>query len=425
MNPSPLSRAKSIPFRVRPAKLFENGTGAAPTPLSYPLVMAYYPDWVDDSFRPEDIPCNLFDWIDFAFALPTDNMELTWDDPDSAPEKLRHLVSRAHSCGTKVKLSIGGWTGSKDFSFVVRDRETRALFAKHILKVLNEYNLDGIDLDWEYPGREGADGNQVNPDDSNNFLLFLQTLRSVLPLGTCITAAVQTVPFIDAHGEPMKDLTPFAALLNWTMLMNYDVWGSSSFPGPNAPIYDGCRNSTQPESNAAAGVQKWISAGFSVAQLVLGVPSYGYLSSSSAQGLRQRRRVRLQHSRNGGSDVKLAGEDNSEQGQIMFRQIVEQGALVRGPRTDNTSQSISTFVPARGFKRYWDRCSGTPYLHSNSAQQTVSYDDPGSLAMKARFVSCVGMLGVNMFDTHGDTEEGDLIEAIRKGLVSKCSKQAA
>ncbi|KAG6858490.1 hypothetical protein C0993_005613, partial [Termitomyces sp. T159_Od127] len=74
--------------------------------------MAYYPDWVDDSFRPEDIPCNLFDWIDFAFALPTDSMDLTWDNPDSAPEKLRRLVSRAHSCGAKAKLSIGGWTGS-------------------------------------------------------------------------------------------------------------------------------------------------------------------------------------------------------------------------------------------------------------------------------------------------------------------------
>ncbi|KAG6880383.1 hypothetical protein C0992_007794 [Termitomyces sp. T32_za158] len=349
--------------------------------------MAYYPDWVDDSFRPEDIPCNLFDWIDFAFAVPTDGMDLTWDNPDSAPDKLRRLVSRTHSCGAKAKLSIGGWTGSKYFSSAVRTARSRTLFAKSILHVFNDFHLDGIDLDWEYPGRGGASGNQVHPDDSNNFLLFLQLLRSVLPAGTCITAAVQTVPFMDAHGEPMKDLKPFAALLNWTMLMNYDVWDSSPLPGPNAPMYDACQNSTQPESNAASGVQKWTSAGFSVTQLVLGVPSYGYLSSSSVQGLRQRRKARPKHSKKGssGADARLVGEDNSGQGQIMFRKLVEQGALVRVPSTDDTDKSsYSSFVGARGFMRSWDACSSTPYLHSNSAQQTVSYDDPESLAMKAK-----------------------------------------
>ncbi|KAG5724966.1 Chitinase A1 [Termitomyces sp. T112] len=398
---------------AEPPDPLQNGTGAA-TPSSYPLVMAYYPDWVD--IRPEDVPFHLFDWIDFAFALPTNSMGLTWDNPDSAPEKLHQLVSRAHSCGTKVKLSVGGWTGSKYFSSAVRTQKARDLFANSIYDVYNEFNLDGIDLDWEYPGRGGADGNEIDPDDSSNFLLFLQKLRSVLPADTCITAAVQTVPFMDAQGEPMKDLKPFAALLNWTMLMNYDVWTSSPFPGPNAPMYDGCQNSTQPESNAVAGVQKWTSAGFSSAQLVLGVPSYGYLSSSSAQGLRQRRRARPNRLRNGApADVKLVGED----GQIMFRELVKQGALVRIPPTDNTSYStFATFVGAGGFTRSWDGCSGTPYLHSDSAQQTISYDDNESLRMKAEFAKGTGMGGVNMFNADGDTEQRDLIEAIRQGLFA-------
>ena len=115
------------------------------------------------------------------------------------------------------------------FSSAVRTQEARDLFVNSINDVYNEFKLDGIDLDWEYPGLGGAEGNEVDPNDSSNFLLFLQKLRSVLPAGTCITAAVQTVPFMDARGEPMKDLRPFAALLNWTMLMNYDVWGCKSY----------------------------------------------------------------------------------------------------------------------------------------------------------------------------------------------------
>jgi hypothetical protein len=78
-----------------------------------PLVMAYYPDWVESSFPPEKIDFKRFDWIDFAFALPDQNFNLTWDNPDGAPALLRRLVDAAHLASKKVKLSVGGWTGSK------------------------------------------------------------------------------------------------------------------------------------------------------------------------------------------------------------------------------------------------------------------------------------------------------------------------
>lgn len=77
-----------------------------------PLVMAYYPDWAPDSFPPEKIDFQRFDWIDFAFAIPDVNFNLTWDSPKSV-NLLSRLVACAHSKGKKVKLSIGGWTGSR------------------------------------------------------------------------------------------------------------------------------------------------------------------------------------------------------------------------------------------------------------------------------------------------------------------------
>ncbi|KAG6854842.1 hypothetical protein C0991_012032 [Blastosporella zonata] len=419
----PLSNATSIPFYVRPAITPDPPKNNPGLVSSRPLLMAYYSDWVDDSFRPEDIPC-LFDWVDFAFAVPTEKMDLSWDEPDSAPGKLRRLVSRCRVCQAKVKLSIGGWTGSKYFSSAVRTAEKRLLLANNVLTVFNTFKLDGIDLDWEYPGRAGADGNQVHPDDSKNFFLFLRSLRSVLPAGSCITAAAQTVPFTDGSGEPMEDLSQFAAVLDWAMLMNYDAWDSSPFPGPNAPLYDACQNSTQPDSNAVAAVNKWTAAGFPLSQLVLGVPSYGYLSSSNAQSLRQRRGRRWLLSQDyhtlSGPGVRLTSEDNNGSGQIMFRQLVKQGALVLDCPANATNPA--TFVGAGGFTRYWDSCSGTPFLRSSLAEQVVAYDDPESLAMKTKFAACLGMRGVNMFDTHGDTEQGDLVLTIKDALGFNCSK---
>jgi hypothetical protein len=70
-------------------------------------MIAYYADWTNPN-----IP-DFLDWIDFAFAIPTQSFSLAWDDPDNAPARLSHLVSVAHQVGTKVKLSIGGWTGSR------------------------------------------------------------------------------------------------------------------------------------------------------------------------------------------------------------------------------------------------------------------------------------------------------------------------
>lgn len=77
-----------------------------------PLVMGYYPDWVSDTFPPEKIDFGRYHWIDFAFAVPTANFSLEWDD-ERAPKTLKKLVELAHGRSTKVKLSIGGWTGSK------------------------------------------------------------------------------------------------------------------------------------------------------------------------------------------------------------------------------------------------------------------------------------------------------------------------
>jgi hypothetical protein len=77
------------------------------------LVMGYYPDWAYPAFPPENIDFRRYDWIDFAFALPDADFALVWDDMDNGPKLLERLVTAAHAEGSKVKLSIGGWTGSQ------------------------------------------------------------------------------------------------------------------------------------------------------------------------------------------------------------------------------------------------------------------------------------------------------------------------
>jgi hypothetical protein len=107
--------------------------------------------------------------------------------------------------------------------------------------------------DWEYPGTGGQDGNIVSGTDSANYLIFLELLKTMLPSGAKISAAVQVSraclfqslqtrncplnlrfsflfrskvwPFAGPDGNPMSDVSAFAKVLDWITIMNYDVWG--------------------------------------------------------------------------------------------------------------------------------------------------------------------------------------------------------
>ncbi|THH32949.1 hypothetical protein EUX98_g1250 [Antrodiella citrinella] len=283
---SPTSDSPSPPIATPPVSSNKQGS-----PPSRPEVMAYYPDWVTADFPPEKIDFNRLDWIDYAFAVPDASYNVQWDGADDGGQFLTRLVNAAHAAGKKVKVSIGGWTGSRYFSPATSSDTTRKQLATNILNLYRQYNLDGVDIDWEYPAQQGDSANAVSPSDTANYLLFLQLLRKTLPPQAKITAAAMTVPWAGPDGQPLKDMREFAQVLDWVLLMNYDTWGSSLKPGPNSPLNDACHNSTQPSASAVSSIQMWTQAGFPARQIVLGVPSYGYISKSSATRLRTRRDV--------------------------------------------------------------------------------------------------------------------------------------
>lgn len=71
----------------------------------------------------------------------------------------------------------------------------------------------------------GQTGNSVSPHDTANFLVFLQDLRSTLPETARLSAACQVWPFSDEAGNPETDVSAFASVLDWILIMNYDTWG--------------------------------------------------------------------------------------------------------------------------------------------------------------------------------------------------------
>lgn len=173
-------------------------------------------------------------------------------------------------------------------------------------------------------------------------------------------------------------------------------------PGPNAPLSNGCRNSSQPNGNAASAFNAWTSAGFTASKIVLGVPAYGYVIETSFPRT---------PSLSAHPPVRAYSDDGS--GQVTFGSLVTQGILVQ--RQDGSFQGSS------GFTRRWDNCSSTPFLRSDEAGQVISYDDNRSLGIKAAWVRNMGLGGVNLFEAHGDTLDHHLTLALRAGLSPKAS----
>ncbi len=119
-----------------------------------------------ENIPPESVDFSRFDWADFgkiplsimvycrtkleqriisAFAVPNSTYGLDFEQDDSA-HLLQRLVDGAHANGKRVKLSIGGWGGSKYFSPAMCTPESRATFVDNIVTTYHQFGLDGIDM---------------------------------------------------------------------------------------------------------------------------------------------------------------------------------------------------------------------------------------------------------------------------------------
>ena len=167
-----------------------------------------------------------------------------------------------------------------------------------------------------------------------------------------------------------------------------------------------------PAASADAAVKAWTAAGFRPSQVALGVPSYGYISRSNATRLRQR-------DQNAPSfNLHAVTNEGADSGQVEFHELVDQGVLC-----NDTTGRPGVYVGCGGFTREWDVCSSTPFLHSEAWSQVITYDDVESLHLKATYARQRGLLGVNIFDLHGDTNQWELVDSLRQGLGLSSSYQ--
>lgn len=94
-----------------------------------------------------DSKLKMMDVVCYAFAHIN---ETTLMPEIQEPSKLKTLVTRCKSLGVKCVLSFGV-NSKKSMVKMAQNKETRDKFADELIKMVKQYNLDGLDNDWEYP----------------------------------------------------------------------------------------------------------------------------------------------------------------------------------------------------------------------------------------------------------------------------------
>jgi len=133
-------------------------------------------------------------------------------------------------------------------------------------------------VSWEYPNNQGIGCNTISKQDTPNFLSFLQELRRH-PIGKklILSAAAPITPWRGPDDLPLTDISPFTQVLDYLIVMNYDIWGSwSPAVGPNSPLNDTCAPPQYQQGSAVSAVKAWTDAGLPKNKFVLGVAAYGH-----------------------------------------------------------------------------------------------------------------------------------------------------
>ena len=86
--------------------------------------------------------------VNYAFLLPKKSGELK---PFGSPAQLRRVVEIGHAENVKVLISVGGWGWDDEFEQLAAAADRRARFVSAVVDFVAEYQLDGADIDWEYP----------------------------------------------------------------------------------------------------------------------------------------------------------------------------------------------------------------------------------------------------------------------------------
>lgn len=188
----------------------------------------------------------------YAFLIPKNDGTLV---DLKMPDQLSELVAKAHKDGCKVFISLGGWSYEGNylgtvFEELASNEETRKIFIDNVCAFTEEYNLDGVELDWEHP----------NSSTIGDYEKLVVELNESLKLKGKELSAALTGAWSPINGYDTSKVITKTCLNNFSFI--------------NIMAYDLNEDDHSPIWFAESCISYWLLRGVPSEKVVLGMPLY-------------------------------------------------------------------------------------------------------------------------------------------------------
>lgn len=352
---------------------------AEPSPAVIAYVGGYRGLVNTDCISPEKIT-----HINYAFVNLVDGLATLSNEATDTVNFRTLNALKGQNPDLKLLISIGGWTWSGTFSDAVLTAQGRERFAHSATELVERFDLDGIDIDWEYPGFGGLKGNVVREQDKENYTLMFAALRRQMDSLSRITGKPYLLTTAVGGFEKFLEHTEMdkaQQYLDYVNLMTYDYY-PDKIAVHHTNLYASDR---YPQDNSGdIAFRAFRDAGVPAEKLVMGIAF-----SSRAFRLKE------------GAQAGLADS-------------VETQVRVGGGFT-RIKDSLEN---RKGYVKYWDETARAPYLFHPEEKVFVTYDDERSVMEKCRYALQNGMGGVMFWEYTSDPKEY-LLDAIGEVFYKK------
>ncbi|GAA5914058.1 hypothetical protein JCM6882_001835 [Rhodosporidiobolus microsporus] len=339
----------------------------------------YFENWTGQKVA--DTKFDGYSIVYFFTAVPKEDGSLTIDGEP------KEFATAAKAAGCTAMLSVGGWSGSEFFSALMKDEAKRTTFAENMVTAAKDNGFDGIDIDYEYPGKAGA-SNNFDASDLDNMLLLIKAMKEKNK-DLLVSADTSSMPWIGSDGQASTDLSEIGEALDWILIMTYDsVTYSSKVTGPNFAFDSKCAPSTN-KFDYPTAISAWIDAKFPAEKILLGLVSYGYAWKVA--------------------DFKDGGGVDGATSSI-YQTVSE---------VLSDEEAHITYDDVQGglldsMEYTFDDCSSTPFLYSSSDGKFIAYDDEKSTEIKGAYAKEKGLYGCGIYAGLTQDKDGKLLEVAKK-----------
>lgn len=318
-------------------------------------------------------------------------------DPAKA-QGLLGAVNRLHrdNPGLKVGLTVGGWTMSQAFHHIVKEPESRARFTQSLQRIFRTFPMfSTLHLDWEWPGSQGAVGNDFGPEDAGNYATLIRETKAALPEATIAVAIPAELDRLRAVNVPAL-LEAGAGRFD---LMAYDLFASpsSSALGHQASLYG------NPDDPDTLSIDKAVTYLLDEAQVPSRTIHLGYTTySRNARQASLSSTSPLKGTYNPGPDGSTVGS---------FESGVSDYADILRDYLDLEQQT-----GRNGFTLHTDSTADADFLYNPDIQVYMSLDTPRSVRAKAEYARAKNLGGLALARQREVVEAGQQLLADHIGV---------